>query len=83
MSKSTGKHSRHVQPEQLEHVWDHLLSRHPESIREAFESLDPSTQKVVLDHLKHMSTDSGWQPEQRESAQVALRVLDARARQDN
>jgi NADH:ubiquinone oxidoreductase subunit E len=61
--------------EKLELLWEDLLSRQPETIQEAFASLDPSDQKAVLTHLQRMVSESGWQPEQRLSARAALDVL--------
>jgi hypothetical protein len=65
-----------ITPEQLEALWIDLLSRQPELIREAFYSLDPSSQKTILAHLKRMVAEPGWQPEQRNSANAALRALE-------
>ena len=62
-------------PEFLEQLWSDLLSRQPELIRAAFGSLDRTSQRNVFIHLEHMAVDSGWQPEQRESAATALGVL--------
>jgi hypothetical protein len=56
----------------LEQTWDGLLSRHPHRIRRTFQSLDPASQQVVLEHLKKMVSEEGWHPEQRLSAQSAL-----------
>ncbi len=82
MSRTTGKSPEQRQPVQLELLWDQLLSRQPESIQAAFASLDTPSRKAVLEHLQHMSADTGWQPEQRKSAQAALQVLQAQSRQD-
>ena len=65
-------HETSMKPEQL---WEDLLSRQPETIKEAFASLDPSDQKAVLAHLQRMVGESGWQTEQRLSARVALDIL--------
>jgi hypothetical protein len=62
--------------EQLELLWNDLLSRQPELIRDAFEMLDFPSQKIVIDHLQKMAKESGWQPEQRASANAALQVLE-------
>lgn len=61
--------------EQLEALWDDLLSRQPALVRQAFNSLDPSSQKIILAHLSSMARESGWQPEQRASARTALKAL--------
>ena len=59
----------------LEILWDNLLSRQPERIRAAFTTLTGAEQQTVLDHLKRMSQEAGWHPEQRRSAQAALDAL--------
>ena len=69
-------------PELLEELWNNLLSRQSELIREAFYSLDPPSQKTVLAHLKRMVSEAGWQPEQRTSARAALKVLENKINQD-
>lgn len=56
-------------------IWEMLLSRQPEVIKQAFNSLDNEEQKAVLDHLHRMRSEDGWQPGQRESARVALDVI--------
>ena len=69
-------------PEQLEALWNDLLSRQAELVREAFYSLDPTSQRTVLLLLKRMVGESGWQPEQRTSAKAALRALENQLIQD-
>lgn len=59
----------------LEILWDGLLSRNAERIRTAFADLDPDSQVEVLQHLERMTTEDGWHPEQRKSAQAALSAL--------
>jgi len=59
----------------LDRLWSNLLSRQPALIREAFEGLSPSEQQSIIDHLRKMAHEAGWQPEQRLSAQAALNVL--------
>ena len=56
----------------FENIWELLLSREPALIMSAYESLTPEEKKSVLEHLHRMVTESGWQPAQRLSAQVAL-----------
>jgi hypothetical protein len=58
-----------------ENIWERLLSRQPTLIGKAYQNLDPVERKAVLDHLIRMVTESGWQPEQRISAQAALDSL--------
>ena len=59
----------------LETLWDQLLSRQPERIRPAFSSLTTQEKESVLAHLRRMTSDPGWHPEQRLSAQSALDAL--------
>lgn len=68
--------------DQIEVLWDNLLSRQPRLIKAAFASLNPDDQQIVLEHLQRMISDSGWQPEQRLSAQSAIDVLVAHPDQD-
>jgi hypothetical protein len=72
----------HGSSEQLEALWNDLLSRQEKLVREAFNSLDPTSQRSVLLHLKRMVSESGWQPEQRISAKVAIRALENKLIQD-
>jgi len=59
----------------VEILWDGLLSRQPDQVRAAYASLDELEKIAVLAHLERMASESGWHPEQRLSAQVALEVL--------
>ena len=59
----------------LEILWDNLLSRQPDQVRAAFATLTVTEQQAVLDHLRRMSQEAGWHPEQRRSAQAALDAL--------
>jgi hypothetical protein len=61
----------------IEDLWDQLLSRQPELIRAAFESLAPKEQQDVLVHLQRMISETGWHPEQVTSARAALDALEA------
>jgi hypothetical protein len=65
----------HKASEEPRQLWEDLLSRQPETIKEVYLSLDPADQQVVLSHLHRMVTESGWQPEQRLSAKAALDTL--------
>lgn len=60
---------------ELENLWDALLSRNPERIRQAFAGLDAEERQAVQTHLQRMATEPGWHPEQRLSAQTALESL--------
>ncbi len=65
----------HKGRDQLVILWDDLLSRQPKSIKAAFASLGETDQQKVLEHLQRMVNEPGWQPEQRLSAEAALRVF--------
>jgi hypothetical protein len=62
-----------------EQFWDNLLSRNPEQILEAFRSLDNPSRLSVLNHLRDMAAEDGWQPEQRLSARAALDAIEKQA----
>ena len=64
--------------DELENLWDNLLSRNPEQIIEVFNALDEVHQRNVLDHLIRMVDEPGWHPEQQRSAQFALTALGGR-----
>ena len=68
--------------EQLEILWYKLLSSQPELIREAFYSLDTGSRSTVINHLRRMANEPGWQPEQRVSARDALLALQDYLHQD-
>lgn len=59
----------------FEYLWETLLSREPDRILLAYESLQPDQKLAVLEHLEKMVSESGWQPEQRNSAQAALDAI--------
>ena len=59
----------------IDNLWDHLLSRQPELVRAAYQSLTPAEQQDVLAHLQCMVSEPGWHPEQIASAQAALDAL--------
>ncbi len=69
-------------PDQLEELWNQLLSRHPRTIQAAYTTLLPADQKAVLAHLQRMISEPGWQPEQRISAEAALKVLSPKINQE-
>jgi hypothetical protein len=62
--------------DQLEQMWDKILSRQPEEVRKAFHNLDILEQQAILEHLKCMANEPGWHIEQRISAQAALAALE-------
>ena len=62
-----------------EQFWENILSRNPEQILEAFRSLDDPSRLTVLNHLRDMASEEGWQSEQRLSAQAALDAIEMQA----
>jgi hypothetical protein len=60
----------------LEALWSGLLSRRPDTIRTAFQTLSHEEQQAVLEHLRRMASEPGWHPEQRQSAEAALETLE-------
>ena len=63
--------------EDLELLWNGLLSRRPELILAAWQTLSRKEQHAVYAHLIRMTTEEGWTEPQRISAEAALVVLDA------
>ncbi len=59
----------------LEFLWDGLLSRRDEMIRAAWAALSRREQRAVYAHLLRMTTEEGWAAPQQKSAQIALEVL--------
>jgi hypothetical protein len=59
----------------LDDLWSELLSGDPARIRRAWNGLTDDECQVVLDHLRRMTEQDGWQAEQRQSAAAALRVV--------
>jgi hypothetical protein len=59
----------------LDSLWDSLLSRNADLIRQAFSTLNEAEKAFVLEHLKRMQTETGWYPQQRQSAADALTAL--------
>jgi len=62
--------------DELETLWDALLSRQTYMILKAYNSLDKESKEAVMNHLRRMSTEIGWHPEQAASAKSALDVLE-------
>jgi len=56
-------------------IWEKLLSRDTESIRALFKKLSSEEKLAVQAHLKKMAHETGWHPEQKESALKALLVI--------
>lgn len=59
----------------LEDFWDDILSRLPERVKAAYGSLEIGEQQALLAHLKKMTKEKDWHPEQRKSARAALKVI--------
>lgn len=60
---------------ELEALWEALLSRQEQLIIRAFNKIDPQEQQAILKHLNRMVSEPGWQPEQVTSARTALNIL--------
>lgn len=60
---------------ELEALWDGLLSRDAQHIREAFATLLPDERPAILAHLQRMAQEDGWHVDQKRSAQAALQAL--------
>jgi NADH:ubiquinone oxidoreductase subunit E len=60
----------------LETLWQEILSRQPQRIREAFEGLEEKQKDAILKHLDRMASEDGWHTEQAASAQAALKSLE-------
>ncbi|MBN2046541.1 MAG: hypothetical protein JW750_01760 [Anaerolineaceae bacterium] len=56
-------------------VWEYLLSRDFDVIREAYQSIPESQREAIREHLKRMLTEEDWHPEQMKSAEIALAVI--------
>lgn len=61
----------------IEDIWAELLSREASRVIAAWETLKIEEQAAVKAHFTRMATEEGWLEIQRESARVALAVLDA------
>ena len=59
----------------IETLWEEILSRQTERIQAAFAALSADEKASVLDHLKQMTSEPGWHPEQIASASKALETL--------
>ncbi len=61
--------------DEIEAIWDGLLSRQPETIRATYARLTDQEQAAALAHLRRMATEPGWHAEQVKSARAALDAL--------
>ena len=59
----------------IEDLWEALLSRQPEQIQNAFAGLSAEEQQAVIAHLHRMAEETGWHPEQVKSAKAALKAI--------
>ena len=59
----------------LDNLWIELLSADPARIRRAWGKLTDEEALAVLEHLRRMKDEAGWQLAQRQSAEAALRVV--------
>lgn len=59
----------------IEDFWEEILSRQSERIQAAFVPLSTEEKAAVLEHLKRMTSEPGWHPEQIASATKALEIL--------
>ena len=59
----------------LEKTWEGILSGDPQKIAKTFYGLDETNRHIVLEHLKKMAGQAGWQPGQVKAAQTALGVI--------
>ncbi len=61
--------------ENIEDVWEALLSGDPARIRRAWGGLTDEESLSVLTHLTRMRDEEGWELSQREAASIALQIL--------
>jgi len=66
------------QPE-LEAFWADLLSEEAWRIMQAWAALNDEEKPYIKEHLISMATDSGWVESQRDSAKIALKVIEDQA----
>ncbi len=69
----------HKHFDDLEALWEALLSRQPGRIRAAFATLSLAEQAAVRAHLMRMASEPGWHEAQRAAARAALAALDNQA----
>jgi hypothetical protein len=59
-----------------EDFWAEVLSADPDRIREALHRLPGPERASVLEHLRRMASDPGWQPGQPSRARAALEAIE-------
>ena len=62
----------------LEEIWDKLLSRNVHSIEDVIENLSQDEYEEIFSHLKRMTIEADWHPEQKISANFALKLMEKR-----
>ena len=60
----------------IELLWDRLLSREPDKIKSTIQHLNVSERNAVIEHLNRMTTEDGWHPTQKNSALIALQIIE-------
>lgn len=61
--------------DELDDVWEALLSGAPARIRRAWGDLTDEESLSVLAHLTRMRDEAGWDLAQREAAGIALKII--------
>ena len=59
-------------PLDLGQFWAEVLSQDPDRVRAAFKALPEVDAAGVVEHLRRMATEDGWQDGQRQGARAAL-----------
>lgn len=63
----------------IDELWEQLLSGEAARVRRAWHELTDEEAAAVLDHLRRMASEDGWQPAQRQAAAAALDAIQAEA----
>ena len=66
-------------PDDLDTLWEALLSSDPARIRHVWRDLTDDETLAVLAHLRRMRDEDGWDSVQREAATLALTVIHEQA----
>ena len=59
----------------VKQLWDAILSRDPAFIQKTYKNLDERERAAIMNHLKKMTTETGWHLEQKRSAQTAVDAI--------
>ena len=62
--------------DQLQGLWDSILSEDPQRILTTYNTLEPNEQQYLLVHLYKMINEPGWHPNQVQTAQKAIEVIE-------